>query len=304
MLTEIDCPHGRRVSIEACIGCGVCYPKQLLAAMLKPLTYWTDDATLRVTQLIGCLRKNYFDRTSGAHVRLDEAYILSRGSLMHYRLLRFFPRRELEIRGDFNGIEVQGHIDAMDDDDNLYELKTVAWMPKKPYNHHMQQLHSYYTMLEMNGIPVGHLRLIYATITEMKVIEIQPMNMHAWISKRARTLSKALRERIPPSVDWGVEDWRCERCTHKTRCAEMRIKAESPPAPSFLSSPPGWRQPERITHELTKRPYAKKLTRRESLISSDANGFGTNHAFCSLLNRTPLTCLQIDFERKTPYDMK
>jgi len=233
LLTQIDCTHGRKVSIETCIECGLCYPKQLLAAILKPLTYWTDDATLRVTQLIGCLRKNYIDRISGAHVRLGEAYILSRGSLIHYRLLRFFPRRELEIRADFNGIQVQGHIDAMDEDDNLYELKTVAWMPKKPYGHHVQQLHSYYTMLEMNGVPVGHLRLIYATMTEIKVVEVQPISIHAWISKRARILSKALRERIPPSVDSEVEDWRCERCAHKTLCSEMRIKAESPPATPF-----------------------------------------------------------------------
>jgi CRISPR/Cas system-associated exonuclease Cas4 (RecB family) len=198
--------------------------------MLKPMTYWTDDGTLRVTQLLGCLRKNYFDRISGAHIKLGEAYVLSRGSLMHYRLLRFFPRRELEIRADFDGMEVQGHIDAMDEDDNLYELKTVAWMPRTPYNHHIQQAHSYYTILEMNGQPVNHLRLIYATMTEMKVLEVQPKSIHGWVSRRAKTLSRALRERTAPHADPEVESWRCERCPHRGLCTETPVRSETLPA--------------------------------------------------------------------------
>ncbi len=184
-----------------------------------------EQGTYHVTALTGCLARSYFDRISTIEESVESAWAKLRGSLLHY-VGRSLGWNELRVKMTFEldgrTITIVGHVDAYDPDTaTVYDLKTtrfVKWQDEKgflPRENHIAQLHCYYTMLDLYGVPVNRLVLVYVDDKTILPKEVPIGHRRQWMIQRATALHRALEHSAMPEPETGSE---CVYCPFIELC--------------------------------------------------------------------------------------
>ena len=201
---------------------------------LVPSSFWKrmtwnrlipEPDTYHVTTLTSCLARSYFERTSSTKETVESAWAKLRGSLIHYvaRSLGWSElRAKMTFELDDRTITVVGYVDAYDPETaTIYDLKTtcfVNWQAEKGYvprENHVAQVQCYYTLLELYGIPVNRLVLIYVDDKNIIPKQVPLGNRREWMIQRATLLQKALANSELPEPETGSA---CKYCPFRDVC--------------------------------------------------------------------------------------
>lgn len=193
--------------------------------------------TYHVTELTHCLAKSYFDRTSTVDESVESAWAKLRGSLLHYAG-RSFGWNELRVKMTFeldtHTITVVGHIDAYDPETaTIYDLKTtrfVKWQAEKgfiPRQNHIEQVQCYYTLLDLYGIPVNRLVLVYVDDQTILARQVPLGSRKQWMVQRAKALHHAVEKSEIPEPEVSSLCVYCPFIKMCPRSAEaLRVKED------------------------------------------------------------------------------
>jgi CRISPR/Cas system-associated exonuclease Cas4 (RecB family) len=172
-----------------------------------------EPDTYHVTALTSCLAKSYFERTCSVEESVESAWAKLRGSLLHYadRSLGWSELR-VKVTYELDGrtITIIGYVDAYDPETaTVYDLKTtrfVKWQAEKsiiPRENHIAQVQCYYTMLDLYGIPVNRLVLVYVDDKTILPKEVPIGRRRQWLIERATVLHRALAKSEVPEPEVG-----------------------------------------------------------------------------------------------------
>jgi len=184
-----------------------------------------EPNTYHVTTLTNCLAKGYFERTTPTDEPLSSAWAKLRGTMLHY-MVRSLGWSELAVKMQFpldgKTTTVVGHVDAFEPETaTVYDLKTTRfakWQAEKghiPRENHIAQVQCYATMLELYGITVNRLVLVYADDKELIPKEAPLGNRKQWMIERATALHRSLKESAIPKPEPGSS---CKYCPFIERC--------------------------------------------------------------------------------------
>jgi CRISPR/Cas system-associated exonuclease Cas4 (RecB family) len=111
---------------------------------------------------------------------------------------------------DGRTITIVGYVDAYDPETaTIYDLKTtrfVKWQSEKgfiPRENHVAQIQCYYSLLDLYGIPVNRLVLVYVDDRTILAKRIPLGSRKEWMIKRAAALHRALRKSETPEAEVG-----------------------------------------------------------------------------------------------------
>ena len=169
--------------------------------------------TYHVTSLTRCLTQSYFDQTIPADESVESAWAKLRGSLLHYAT-RSLGWNELRVKMTFEvddqSITIVGYVDAYEPETaTVYDLKTtrfVKWQAEKghiPRENHVAQVQCYYTLLDLYGIPVNRLVLVYADDQTIVPKQVPLGGRKEWMINRATALHHAFQTSKVPEPEIG-----------------------------------------------------------------------------------------------------
>jgi CRISPR/Cas system-associated exonuclease Cas4 (RecB family) len=111
---------------------------------------------------------------------------------------------------DGRTITIIGHVDAYDPETaTIYDLKTtrfVKWQAEKgfiPRENHIAQIQCYYTLLDLYGIPVNRLVLVYVDDKTILPLQVPLGSRKDWMIGRATKLHRALQKPEIPEAEVG-----------------------------------------------------------------------------------------------------
>ena len=220
MICGVNCDACGHVSFETCMNCDGCVmPKELRRSLLGGFARARSRTGIHVSMLLGCLTHSYLNAKYGTYVKLEDIYHMSRGNAIHRKLQWSYPKKEIAVSHDFDGVKVWGTIDALGEDGWINEFKTCTWLPKRPYSHHIKQISAYDTIQNLEGTAVPGCRLIYVSMQGIRTFDVKPLDMRAWITRRAKLLADSLQKEVcPPSELEPDEKWRSKFCPFKILC--------------------------------------------------------------------------------------
>jgi CRISPR/Cas system-associated exonuclease Cas4 (RecB family) len=172
-----------------------------------------EPDTYHVTSLANCLANSYFDRTSTVEDTVESAWAKLRGSLLHYAG-RSLGWNELRVKMAFpldgRTITIAGYVDAYDPETaTIYDLKTtrfVKWQAEKgfiPRENHVTQVQCYYTLLDLYGIPVNRLVLVYVDDKTIVPKQVPLGGRKEWMINRTTALHHAFQTLEVPEPEVG-----------------------------------------------------------------------------------------------------
>lgn len=145
---------------------------------------------------------------------MESAWAKFRGSLLHYAG-RSLGWNELRVKmtfelDDHRTITIVGYLDAYDPEKaTIYDLKTtrfVKWQSEKgfiPRENHVAQIQCHYSLLDLYGIPVNRLVLVYVDDQTILAKRVPLGSRKEWMIKRAAALHRALRKSETPEAEVG-----------------------------------------------------------------------------------------------------
>ena len=222
LTSSVICSHRRDV-----LTCGSCND-------LLPPSFWSrlvwkrfepQPDTYHVTSLTHCLAQSYFGMTLSAEESVESAWRKLRGTLLHY-VGRSFGWSELRVKTTFElegrTIAIVGHVDAYDPETaTIYDLKTtrfVNWQHEKGYiprENHVEQIQCYYTLLDLYGIPVNRLVLVYVDDQTILPKQVPLGSRKEWMINRATALHLAFQRSEIPEPEVGTA---CVYCPFIKSC--------------------------------------------------------------------------------------
>jgi CRISPR/Cas system-associated exonuclease Cas4 (RecB family) len=222
---SIICQHNQKV--EECEECNLLLPSSLWARM-NWQRFQPEPNTYHVTTLTNCLAKAYFEKTTPTDEPLSSAWAKLRGTMIHY-MVRSLGWSELAVKMQFDldgeVITVAGNVDAFEPETaTVYDLKTTRfakWQADKghiPRENHIVQIQCYATLLELYGISLNRLVLVYADDKELIPKEVPLGNRKQWMIERAITLHRALKESTLPKPEMGSS---CKYCPFVEQCPRV-----------------------------------------------------------------------------------
>ena len=189
-----------------------------------------DNKKYSVTELIKCVRETYYKKTKEKSEESFDKSVQSmwsslRGNYLH-ELTNAYTWNELEteynvpLDGD-NSATLVGRLDMYDETTKtLLDLKTtnnVLWQVKHdmlPKHEHILQVQCYYTMFK-EIIPIEHLNLIYADMSEIVVFDVRVKDRSKWIANRVDLLETNIENGIIPHAEPGNN---CKFCKFESTC--------------------------------------------------------------------------------------
>lgn len=220
-------------------------PTPLLIAWYKGAD--AEHKSLGVTQVLGCLRKAWYDKTR----KEEEVYVPGSnlaawtGTAVHstisdavedwdYHLPprdnsegTYITEQPLFLGDDRYLLPLKGIYDCLqtypDGHTVLYDWKTVdSFNPQyHPSADHIQQLKAYVALLRNKKVRVDAAELVYISRKEWHRVPVdltEPMDLD-WLKQRAQTLREAIQEDIRPMAEPGAL---CRWCAWNTpeQCKE------------------------------------------------------------------------------------
>ena len=211
MLTSsLICSH--KQSVETCSTCNELLPQSFWTRMTWR-RFQPEPNTYHVTSLTRCLAQSYFERTQPVDETVESAWAKLRGSLLHYAG-RSLGWNELRVKMSFEladqTITIVGYVDAYEPESaTIYDLKTtrfVKWQAEKghiPRDIHIAQIQCYYTLLDLYGIPVNRLVLVYVDDQTIIPKQVPLGSRKDWMINRATTLHRAFQTSKVPTPEVG-----------------------------------------------------------------------------------------------------
>jgi CRISPR/Cas system-associated exonuclease Cas4 (RecB family) len=213
----INCPtHGNGLAIKLLDG-------------LATNRFQPKPGIYHVTEICGCLRRSYLERTNGHDETYREVWIKQRGNALHRQVgYAFQGWKELAIRMQIHlseeTVTLVGHVDAYDPDRaEMTEFKSTRFLKwqqehgKLPHRHHVMQLLAYYSIwTRCYGFPVKKLFLAYMDDeTPPMPFEIRPRDTADWLGDRVTRLHKSMAEDRAPEAEVGPL---CNYCAFQEFC--------------------------------------------------------------------------------------
>lgn len=165
---NIICSAGKgEMSAEDCLTCArtgdqLCgYDYIILRTMYANNSSASRRGEIHVTDLTGCMRKSWYDKSAPEAERPHETFARSVGTMIHGAIEGSDQWVESELRVEVEGIV--GRADIVYYDGRLVDLKTTRWLytSKVPYGSHAIQVNLYAYALKQMGRPVSRLQIQY-----------------------------------------------------------------------------------------------------------------------------------------------
>jgi len=222
-MTKILCPDGVERDVEDVLTQDFeHYPpvvlKALLAGRNKSKKKREGNPRFGVTRLTGpCIRRSYYDLVEEIPLPLEKLWIFSRGHAIHNFFQDHLEEHENEVflKKDFGLFSAIGFVDVLSDN-IMYEFKTIERIPNEPKEEHVKQLQSYFSMIDpLRQSQIKALKIVYFSLKEVKVYEIEKRDMINYLEARGTTLAYSLKTESPPERQ---ESFACNYCEFKDIC--------------------------------------------------------------------------------------
>lgn len=259
MADSVLCSAGRGVTLKTdCLACAL---RQENAcgfdyALLKGLYSDKQRFGVHVTDLTGCLRKSYYDKTRPPLEYPHQSIARFLGTAVHKALELNDEHLVSEL--PVAGMNVVGTADVVYTSGRIVDYKTTRWLvpAKLPYGSHVTQVNIYAAMLRSQGRTVTSAAIQYIDLTGATkcrqcklpyepsengypacpqchnsvpsahlggaLVEV-PLEDDAtvsnWIAMREKTLSLSLETNTLPDAEVG---FLCNYCSHKSSCLETQ----------------------------------------------------------------------------------
>ena len=174
---------------------------------------------VRVTQLLGCAKRAQWQQANPYNLSPRDAFALFRGQIGHAIVERFHDSEillaEERLTAEIGGMMITGKPDAVLDTEHCHidDYKTTAYIPREPYEHHVQQVNVYAWLIgKVRGVKIETASIVYFDMKEPRCL-----NAPVWSRKQTETF---LRERI---LLWQAgtpspQTWECKSCPLSASC--------------------------------------------------------------------------------------
>ena len=154
--------------MQSCLDCSLTFDNPCLYdyGILKAMFDKPEREGIHVTDLTGCLRKAYYDKTTPLPVPVHSLLVMYAGTAVHAGFEKNGDgRSQSELAVEYGG--VVGRVDRLYNDGILLEIKTTRWMvpSRLPYGSHELQVQIYAHMLEKMGRPVRRAFIQYVDVS-------------------------------------------------------------------------------------------------------------------------------------------
>lgn len=198
-------------------------PMDRIRSILHELLNVTEGAAkphdrFYVSELVGCLRKAYYDRVKPAKQTTTNVVGVLVGRAIHDRFNiianKHGCRTEVQVEREVEGVKVVGSVDALCDD-VVVELKVgdisvdydVARMQAAIYAVLTNAREAYVIVVDRQS-----------GITKLERVPLRRNEVERYIRERVKELKAALRRRRPPKPDKRF----CRFCPYKWSCNAAR----------------------------------------------------------------------------------
>ncbi len=166
-----------------------------------------------------CPRKAYYEYVYGPRLSERGVRYVNLGITLHDFILKGFAERGYMVEVPFefrvnDEVRIRGRIDGLSVD-HVLELKTTAYLPKKPREHHIAQVSLY---MRATGRSRAYLLYVSRNDLSRRVFEV-PFDEAAFNRAilSALKIHEALKGGVPPDPE-PVASWECRDCPFKNLC--------------------------------------------------------------------------------------
>lgn len=161
---KILCSGGKgEVEKSACLQCALSKKNNCGYdyALLKALFSDKEREGVHVTDLTGCLRRAYYDKTLQPIEYVHSMLARFVGTAVHSAVEGNDENMMSEV--DVDGYGIVGRVDIVYGNGTLMDVKTTRWLSpsKLPYGSHVAQLNIYAALLKSKGVSVNRLAIQY-----------------------------------------------------------------------------------------------------------------------------------------------
>jgi CRISPR/Cas system-associated exonuclease Cas4 (RecB family) len=259
LVESVRCSAGRGVTTKTeCLACALRLDNAcgFDYAVLKAMYNDKQRFGIHVTDLTGCLRRSYYDKTIGALEYPHQNIARFLGTSVHKALE--LKDEHLTSEMHLEGFNVVGTADVVYKNGRIVDYKTTRWLvpAKLPYGSHVTQINIYAAMLRAQGHPVTSAAIQYIDLsgaTKCRACSIPyepnvggyaacpqcanrvptahlgamlvevPLEDNPtvvdWINLREKMLTLSLETSTLPDPEVG---FLCNYCAFKTQCQEAQ----------------------------------------------------------------------------------
>jgi CRISPR/Cas system-associated exonuclease Cas4 (RecB family) len=212
------------ISFEECMACSNCLPTQIIKS-LRVYENKPKRNVYYIREVIGCLRKAYFDRKCprDEFSKLRDLYCRKRGELFGAIVGHGWNELDgsLSYVVDGEPVKLTARLDCYDPDKKeIVELKSLSDIENKelPRQKDVLQVQCYGTIFK--GIfRVERLRLVYLDMNGFRQINVGLIDKSEWLKERVEKLHRHIRDSKPPAEE---PSWECKFCPHKSQCIQPK----------------------------------------------------------------------------------
>jgi len=144
-------------------------------ALLTNVRFYPYRNHVKISEIGSCPKK-IWERYNNKELEISQNAIrnLNKGILITNLLESVIGETDISkkfVRIEYKDAVFVGNVDIIIPYKLLVELKTVKWLPKQPYEHHLKQLSLYVYAL---GLDLGYLVYILPTDFNIRVFEVFP----------------------------------------------------------------------------------------------------------------------------------
>lgn len=221
---------GTRVTFEECQECAKCLPA-IIIKTLRKFEFKKERNSYSVGEVVGCLRKAYFERKEplqNQFFTLKELLSMKRGKLFEGLLA---STRWQELDGSFEfvvdgeNVKLMGRIDAYDPDKlEIIELKSTKIFDntRLPRQKNVLQLQCYGTIFK-TIFGVKELTLVYIDMDVFEKYSVPFVDKRDWLEGQIQILHRAIRDSKPPNEE---QSFACEFCPYSGKCLRLKPIAD------------------------------------------------------------------------------
>lgn len=182
--------------------------------------YHAKPNTYSLTELLYCIRKSYFKRTTPKTLDLEAAYNIYRGKVFDNLWSPLFQHNQ--VRSTYRckkiPITISGKYDFLTTDNILTDLKTTKslYFVNEPSEEYKNQVRFY---AWLNSIEKA--QIVYIDFGDCKVFSVEVgdcTQLFEALEFKAETLYYALKNMQAPPKPIMCHEWMCKKCEYNKEC--------------------------------------------------------------------------------------
>jgi len=181
-----------------------------------------ERTEIHVADLTTCLTKSYFTKKYGLKFSRNTAYWVLFGDYIHNIILPRLAKKlngkyEVETIYEHDNVQIGAKADIITDKE-IYELKSCRYLPKEPYEHHIEQINFYLYVFERN---LGNIIYIRRDNSDVRVFRVYPsIELFFKTLAKAKILKRAIDQDKPPKpcIKDDFRKFLCRDCQYNLRC--------------------------------------------------------------------------------------